>query len=185
MEQVVIYGGAFNPPTKAHQAIVQAGAEYASEMNGSFWLLFSGVRRDKGIGVDRDTRISYGEALLASVDAECELLVQTHELDRGFSQTIDTVRQLEEAYPDTQFTWIFGSDSIQTMPKWHGGNWLLRNLQMLVVQRAGYELELQDNMTALEADAITCSSTGVRERLAEGQRIDDLVPKQVLQLFES
>lgn len=94
--ETVIYRGAFNPPTRAHQAIVQACVDYAEPRNADVWLLPSASRADKQIEVGRERRIELCEALLSdvmrrTVDVHVELM----ELDRGLqTETYDTVREL-------------------------------------------------------------------------------------------
>jgi|GEM_PF-3241881 len=40
-KNTIIYGGAFNPPTRAHQAILQACIDYAEQLSvdAEVWLM--------------------------------------------------------------------------------------------------------------------------------------------------
>jgi len=182
-DKVIIYGGAFNPPTVAHEAIARVAAGYAYDNDADFWVLLSGERTDKSICAPIEKRVQYGAALLASINTTVDTRVCTYELERPLTQTAHTVEHLVKEHPETEFTWLFGSDSIQTMPKWSGGEWLIKNLQMLVVQRVGYEVELAENMTELEAETPIVSSTQVRQRLQRGESVTGLVPEKVISLL--
>ncbi len=185
MKEVIVYGGAFNPPTVAHQAIAQAAADYAVERDMELWLLPSGERYDKKIGVSVEKRLSYAHALLASLSTTATTQVCDVELkNTEMSQTFLTYERLAEDNPQATFTWIFGSDSVNTMHEWERGDWLRENLPLLVVERPGYELQDHgNNIQILEVDQLTTSSTEVRTRHEQGLSVAELVPPSVLPLL--
>lgn len=187
-QETVIYGGAFNPPTLAHEAILQACVEYAEPRGADVWLLPSASRVDKAIETNRDRRLLYCEALTQDVlRRTVQIATETSELDRGFqTETFDTVRELEERYQDRRFTWVFGADSVHTMEEWGHGEWLKKHLSMLVINRAGVlPVVTAENMTALPVDPGNYSSTELRRRMAEGIAFDDMVGPQVRALLEA
>lgn len=184
--ETVIYGGAFNPPTRAHQAIVQACVEYAEPKNADVWLLPSASRTDKQIEVAFERRIELCEALLADVMTRTvEVHVEPMELNRGVqTETYDTVRELEQLYPDRHFTWVFGADSVATMHTWDHGKWLQEELSMLVINRPGVVMQqLGNHATHLAVDAGPFSSTALRQRIHDGDPFDDLVGESVYRLL--
>lgn len=65
-KNTIIYGGAFNPPTRAHQAILQACIDYAEQLSvdAEVWLMPSGDRVDKKIEASYADRL---ELLSSSV----------------------------------------------------------------------------------------------------------------------
>ncbi|RYF27839.1 MAG: nicotinate-nicotinamide nucleotide adenylyltransferase [Chloroflexi bacterium] len=181
--ETIIYGGAFNPPTIAHQAILQSCVDSAERTSADVWLLPSGDRTDKTIGIDRERRLQLCHALASDVVSRSVTIdVLPTELDTtGNTETIDTVRLLQNQYPDRNFTWVFGSDSVATMADWCEGEWMLDNLPMLVVERPGSPiLQLGRYATRLPIDAIEASSTEVRDRLQRGISVRELVPASVL-----
>lgn len=176
--ETVIYGGAFNPPTRAHQAILQACVDYAEPRQADVWLLPSASRIDKQIEVGREKRLAFCDALTQDVlQRTVSLAVETTELDRAqLTETYDTVRELETRYPERAFTWVFGADSVASMPTWEQGEWLRDTLSMLVVHRPGAELPpLGPRALQLAVDAGRFSSTELRRRIASGERYDDMV----------
>lgn len=182
MKEAIIYGGAFNPPTRAHQLILQSCVDIAKCSGAEVWLLPSGERRDKSIAAHREQRINLARALCASVVAQETILkVNTVELDSTApTETYQTHRTLTSTYPEYELTWIFGSDSICTMKQWRGGEWLFRNMGMLIVPRPGVELtELPVNSKILDIQTPDISSTEVRSRIKRGETLTDLVPDVV------
>lgn len=187
-KETIVYGGAFNPPTRAHQAIVQACVDYAEPRGADVWIMPSGSRLDKQIETSRERRLAFVRALASDVLVKTvRIAIETSELDRHVpTETIDTVREMNERYPARQFVWVFGSDSVATMPSWKNGEWLVDTLPMLVIERPGTPVqELGKNAVRLKVAAGEMSSTAVRERLATYAPISDLVPPTVEQMLRS
>jgi nicotinate-nucleotide adenylyltransferase len=188
LKETIIYGGAFNPPTRAHQAIVQGCIDYAEPRGADVWLLPSANRRDKIIETSRERRVALLEALLQDVmKRTVRVEINTAELDRdATTETYETLQILSEAYPDRMFRWVFGSDSLATMPSWRGGEWLLRNLPMLIAEREGFPCTLTgENAQYLGVKTDGVSSTEVRRRLGSGETYDDLVSPHVRTLLQN
>ncbi|MBI3889207.1 nicotinate-nicotinamide nucleotide adenylyltransferase [Candidatus Saccharibacteria bacterium] len=187
-KNTIIYGGAFNPPTRAHQAILQACVERAETLDADVWLLPSGDRTDKKIGVSRDRRIEMIQALAGDVVSRgIEIAIQETEIDRiEQTETYDTVQEFNNAFPDRRFTWVFGSDSIATMPQWHGGEWMMNNLDMLIINRVGTPIvALGRYAVILPVETINTSSTEVRKKIADHLPIENLVSPSVLQCLNA
>lgn len=184
--ETVIYGGAFNPPTRAHQAILQACVDYAEPNQADVWLLPSASRADKVIETDRARRLALCNALTRDVVSRTvHLAVETTELDRlQLTETYDTVCELDARYPERSFTWVFGADSVATMASWDHGAWLQENLSMLVINRPGTKFpELGPRALQLTIEAGDFSSTELRRRLEAGESYDALVGPEVYALL--
>ena len=121
----------------------------------------------------------------------------------GNSYTSDTLRQLHGAgWQPAQIFFILGADAFAEIASWHEFPAVLDRAHFVVVARPGVTLnralertpQLQSRVrtrhaatddeasTAIylvEAPTRDVSSTAVRERLAAGQPIDDLVPAAV------
>lgn len=185
-QETVLYGGAFNPPTLAHEAILQACVDYAEPRGADVWVVPSASRSDKSIEVGRERRLEYCQALTRDVlRRTVGIDVMTMELDRGYqTETYDTACELELLHPDRSFTWVFGADSVATMDTWHNGQVLKDSLSMLVVNRPGApEVPLGARATRLDVDAGVLSSTELRRRMAAGERYDDIVGSHVHELL--
>lgn len=185
-QETVIYGGAFNPPTRAHQAILQVCIEYAEPRHADVWLLPSASRSDKTIEVEREDRLAFCTALTRDVVRRTMRLdVESLELDRtSLTETYDTVRELDTKYPERSFTWVFGADSVASMPSWDHGQWLQDNFSMLVINRPDTPLpRLGGRALELAVDAGDFSSTELRKRIAIGETYDELVGPEVHRLL--
>lgn len=185
-QNTVIYGGAFNPPTVAHEQILRAVADHASRTDADVWLLPSGTRRDKSIDVPDVRRLQLLQALVRDVASRTvRIAINTDELRQVQPiETIDTVRRFEQNYPHRNFTWVFGSDSYDTMDDWHEGVWMQQNLSMLVIERPGYPVaHAGNNVSRLSMPELEVSSTEVRRRMACGKDYSQLVGAAVLEVL--
>lgn len=183
-KNTIIFGGAFNPPTVAHETILEACIDSAKKLDADIWIIPSGNRYDKQIQIDRQIRIEYIIAMIKDVKAQ-NINILTIELDRReIVETIDTAKELIKLYPERSFIWVFGSDSVKTMNRWRGGDWLLENLQMLIVERENFKINtLYENQSILDVEMINISSTEIRRRLAVGEQYDGLVGRSVKKLL--
>lgn len=184
--ETVIYGGAFNPPTLAHQAILQAAVDYARPQQAEVWVMPSGNRLDKVIPTSREQRLAYVAGMITDTDTTgVPTSIYTAELDRSVAvETYDTVVELEETYPDREFRWVFGADSTETMGEWQHGDLLLRNLAMLVVERAGSTINpLAERALVLTIPHLDLSSTELRRRMERGEPFDDMVGRTVFSIL--
>jgi nicotinate-nucleotide adenylyltransferase len=176
--ETIIYGGAFNPPTLAHIAILQACVDYARPRGAEVWVMPSGDRSDKTIPTPRVRRLAYIGAMLDDVQSDgVPMSIITDELDRPTEvETYDTVVELADTYPDRRMTWVFGADSTETMGEWKNGDWLLEHLDKIIIERVGSTVnDLAKRATILNVVPPNVSSTEVRRRLTTGEAIDDVV----------
>lgn len=186
--ETIVYGGAFNPPTLAHLAILQACIDYARPRGADVWIMPSGVRTDKPDAIDHQKRLTYVHAMVDDVNTDgVTTYIYTKELERTIPvETFDTVLELDDEYPEREFTWVFGADSTETMADWREGEWLLENLSMLVLERDGHTINpLAKRATALTIPHFTISSTDVRNGLAEGKDVSQLVSPRIHSLIAS
>lgn len=185
--EIVVYGGAFNPPTIAHQAILQECVKYAEAHNAEIWLLPSGDRRDKHINATRETRLQYIDAMINDADnpTNVPMKVLTSELDRPVNvETYDTLTELNTLYPEYKFVWVFGADSTQTMLDWKEGQWLMDNVSMLLIERPGSVVNpAVKDWQPLTVPSLDVSSTQLRQLLADGADFRHMVSTSVHKLL--
>lgn len=186
MKETIIYGGAFYPPTRAHQAILQACVDYADTRDADIWLLPSASRIDKDIQASVERRLELCDALRRDVmNRTVHVDICRTELDRSLpTETFDTVREFTDQYPERSFTWVFGSDAVATMLSWNHGEWLYDHLPMLVVSRPDVPpVILGKKAVWLRVETGDVSSTEVRRRITAGEDYSELVSGRVAALL--
>lgn len=103
------------------------------------------------------------------------------------SYTIDTLTYLEEKYPQHEFSVIMGSDSYQNLHRWKNYETLIRNHQLYIYQRPGFEAQPPANephLAVVKAPFLEISATHIRNLIREGRSIRYLVPDAVCEEIE-
>lgn len=177
--EIALYGGTFDPPTNAHHAILQALLEEPSI--DAVWAMPSGFRNDKLPVTGDFLRMQMLTHMCRQAfPGEDRLQVTNFELllPRP-TNTYRTLTALQETFPHDTFWFVFGADSVQTMPHWEHGNYLYQNLGMIVVPRPGYIMPAPApnirNLKAWKDTGPDISSTRVRAAVAAGISISGFV----------
>jgi nicotinate-nucleotide adenylyltransferase len=109
------------------------------------------------------------------------------DIDRpGPTYTIDTLRDLRtERGDDADYFFITGADALSRMLSWQDVDELFTLAHFVGGTRPGHRLTghglPQDKVSLVEIPALAISSTGCRQRVAEGQPIWYLVPDGIVQ----
>jgi len=104
------------------------------------------------------------------------------------SYTIDTLTHLKEKYPQHEFSLIMGSDNLVSLPKWKNYKLLLRDYQIYVYPRPGYEnteLATHPSVTITMTPLMELSATFIRQSIAQKKNVQYFVPDIVLEFIES
>ena len=100
------------------------------------------------------------------------------------SYTINTLRALKAQYPEDQFVFICGMDSLQGLPRWREYQAIIDGYELLVFPRKGYyggELIHHPHVKVLETPIIEVSSTFIRKCLKEGRDVRHFMPEKAYQ----
>jgi nicotinate-nucleotide adenylyltransferase len=124
-----------------------------------------------------------------AVDSQPGLLPSAIEVDRGgISYTIDTVRELERLFPEQPFAILLGSDAALKVRSWREADALLDAARFVIFNRPEttlapqtlHELGFAPARTQIvHLDTPAIAAHQIRDRLARGAPIDDLVPGAV------
>mgnify|MGYP006301719589 FL=1 len=181
-----VYGGSFDPVHRGHLTIARRAL--AQVPCDEVWFVPAARSPFKPAGAQaaaRD-RVDLLEAALAD---EERMRVCTVELDHPGRRSVDTVRSLREDRPEAHWRWIMGEDAFDDLPHWAEPEIFVALAPPVVQPRPGIVGERPATfagapVTWLEGEEIDVSSTAIRERLARGERPDDLHPR-VLDLIEA
>ena len=109
------------------------------------------------------------------------------DIDRpGPTYTIDTLRDLRRLRgPDAKFFFITGADALEQLMTWQDVDELFTLAHFVGCTRPGHRLTdrglPEDKVSLVEIPALAISSTGCRQRIAEGEPIWYLVPDGIVQ----
>jgi len=181
-----IMGGTFDPVHNGHLA----AARQLRDLVGlsEVWLMPNATPTYRSAAPVASATDRLRMVRLA-VDAEPGLTPSALEVDRdGISYTIDTVRELARKFPGRPFAILLGSDAALQIRTWHEAGALLDEARFVIFNRPETTLAPQTlhelgfdpartQIVHLETPAIAAHQ--VRDRLARGAPIDDLVPAAV------
>jgi nicotinate-nucleotide adenylyltransferase len=108
------------------------------------------------------------------------------DIDRGGpTYTVDTITDIADQRPGAELYFITGADALAQILSWRNAAGALKLAHFVGVTRPGYDLSAEhvpsDAVTLLDVPAMAISSSGCRERVAEGRPVWYLVPDGVVQ----
>lgn len=177
MKTIAVLAGAFNPITRAHAALIDAGRKAAEEVV----CVIPRVYPHKSFeGASLADRI----AMVRQVGAHVEIT------EGGLF--LEIARELRRSRPRARIEFLCGRDAAERIIGWDYGTpgmaeRMLDEFGLLVAARQGEFIapgHLRDRVRALRLDGgfDDVSSTEVRRRIAAGEDWEPLVPEPVIEL---
>ena len=184
-----IFGGTFDPVHLGHLILAETAREVCSLDEVRFLPAFSPPHK-------QSSEISSGKQRAAMLDFATagfrEFVVDQRELKRkGTSFTVDTLAEMKEEFPDAEFYFLMGADSLVDLPTWKDPERIAELAQIIAVNRnnsspedlnsAVQQLpaEVQKAITILEMPEIAISASDLRLRISEKRSIRFLTPRPV------
>jgi nicotinate-nucleotide adenylyltransferase len=116
-----------------------------------------------------------------SIKGNPSFRIEKNELERsGPSFTVDTMKILNEQYPNHQFYFIIGADMIEYLPKWHKIDELIKLVRFVGVERPEYSIKTDYPIIYVDVPAFDVSSSMIRERVKQGMTVRYLLPDPVI-----
>jgi nicotinate-nucleotide adenylyltransferase len=102
------------------------------------------------------------------------------------SYTVDTLAYLKEKYPDKKFSLIIGSDNLKNFGKWKNAEMILKNHDILVYPRPGFDEKtiLSERTKIVNAPLIEVSSTFIRQSRKSGKDVRFFMPTEAYRYLE-
>ncbi len=206
-KQIGILGGSFNP---IHLAHVMVAEKVIDACNLDELVFMPALNPPHKIGVtllDGSKRL---EMVRLVTDKNPRFRVSDLELKRGgVSYTIDTIKEFKRA-EDCELSLIIGSDQFLEIATWRSVGEILTLSNLIVVGRPGFEFKEIAGILPVELTALFCyddisrswkntlgysitqidivpseiSASLIRERIASGEDISEMVPPEVLEFIK-
>lgn len=179
--RIGMYGGAFDPPHLAHVALARAAVRECGLTRLHIVPTGAAGHKARPLSAARHrlamSRLAFG--------ALPRCVVDKRELRRcGVSYTIDTLRELQALDPRAQLFLLVGADQAALLHTWREAQAICEMAHIVIAARAGVQEALPELLQTacvhhLALPAAAHSSTQVRQRAAQGQPLDALVPPAV------
>lgn len=160
---IIIYGGAFNPPTKAHYEIAKMLIDRFSP--DTFYFLPVGEKYNKKGMESYSNRFNMTKIV---ADKLKNAVVSTKENEEKFRGTYYMLKDFSLIDNDLYF--VMGADNFDYLDKWIMADKLIEEFKFIILSREGYDVEKlikekyyehKDNFIVINID-IPISSTEFR-----------------------
>jgi len=170
--KIGIYGGSFNPVHFGHVGLAKWIIEHTDL--DELWLLVSPNNPLKPAGI-----LAPEEERLAAVREAIKDIKGLKASDFEFglprpSYTANTLRALQNAYPEHEFTLVIGEDNLAIFTQWREYEYIASNYRVFVYPRKGsstienFRLKIEDFKELVflqDAPLFDISSTAIRSSL--------------------
>ena len=163
--------GSFNPVHIGHLIIANYMANYTTL--DKVWLVVSPQNPLKKYN---DLINTYDRLEMAKLATDESNKLEVSDVELRLPQpsyTIDTLTHLKEKYPQHEFALIMGSDNLVSLPKWKNYKLILRDYQVFVYPRPGYEntdLATHPSVTITMTPLMELSATFLSANLSQRKR---------------
>lgn len=178
MTAVGIMGGTFNPIHNGHIEIAKAA--YEQYCLDEVWFMPNHIPGYKNQKELLDGHLRFDMVALA-IKKYPFFKASDYELKRnGKTYTAETMRLLNRDYPETQFYFIIGADSLNYFDKWREPERILEHAKILAAPRDDiskasmynlidklHKLFGKNHFYPIDCAMIDCSSSEIRKRLSE------------------
>lgn len=179
MKKIGIYSGSFNPIHHGHVMLANYLVEF-SDLD-ELWFVVSPQNplKKKEDLLDDDERLKMVQLAVGDDPRFCVSDIEMHLPTPSY--TINTMAALSEQYPDCQFVFICGMDSLQNFRNWREYQKILDNYELLVFPREGYDggdLVDYPSVSILKTPILEISSTFIRQCIKEGRDVRHFMPEK-------
>lgn len=185
-EKIGILGGIFDPVHNGHMIIARAAREQFGL--DRVLIMTGGNPPHKPEKRVTPARIRHEMVVLAAEEEE-GLFPFDYEVNKESAcYTYETMTELNARYPDVEWYFIIGEDSLRDLPKWYKPEILVKKCVLLVYPRSGGPLDglirqraqaLGGDIRKIDAPLFSISSTEIRQRAAAGKSVKYFVPDKV------
>lgn len=187
MKKTGILGGTFDPIHCGHIVI----ARYAMEQYSldEVWFMTGGNPPHKQNNNVTEASVRH-EMVKIAIGNEIGFVPFDYEVyKKTYSYTVETLTELNEKYPDRQFYFIVGEDSLNDLTKWYKPEIIVKKCVLLVYPRGinsqadtlieKRREEFDADIRRIDAPLMGMSSSEIRERVSESKSVYGLVPDAV------
>ncbi len=181
---VGLYFGSFNPIHIGHLIIANHVAN--NTILDQVWFVIS---PQNPLKMEKSLLNEHHRKHLIDLSIEGEKKLRTSNIEFKLpkpSYTVDTMTYLNEKFPKHTFSIIMGSDSFTNIKRWKNYEALLKNHEIYVYERPGFQVNktLGVKFKVLKAPLLEISSTHIRELIHSKKSIRFLVPDVVKEEIE-
>jgi nicotinate (nicotinamide) nucleotide adenylyltransferase len=144
-KRIVVLGGSFNPPTKAHIELLDTAIKQTNAEFGIFVPSSDNYVKRKMSKQKSNNKAYSQQTRLKMLNEICKenkkFVVDTCEYDDdGRGHTYDTLCKIQEKYPDYKIMFVIGADKLKIVPKWHNSKEFFEKFHFVVTKRENIDI---------------------------------------------
>jgi nicotinate-nucleotide adenylyltransferase len=192
VERLGLFGGTFDPPHLGHLILAEAARDQL-QLDKVLWIVAgqSPLKLERTIS-PVETRVEMVQAAIADNPA---FSISRIDLDRpGPHYTVDTLTLLGQEFPNAEFYFVMGEDSLHDLPRWRDPAKLITQTWLAVLQRPGTDVDLSALETAVpgvskrvcwvQAPQLEIASSDIQRRISDGRSVKYMLPEAVAEIVE-
>lgn len=181
-------GGTFNPIHLAHLYIAYEAKEQLN-LDKVIFMPAGNPPHKKNTIIDAKFRY---EMVRKAIEGYEGFEINSYEIEKnGYSYTYETLQYLKKQEDNVEVFFIAGADSLMAIEKWSNTDLVLNNCTFVAFNRGEYnksileeqkyklEKKYDAKIVILNVTDIDISSSMIRERIANGKRVDFFLPEEV------
>jgi nicotinate-nucleotide adenylyltransferase len=184
--KIGLFGGSFDPVHNAHVALARLALSEL-KLDELRWVP-AGQPWQKARELAAP---QHREAMVRlAMQGEPHFVLDRCELQRkGPSFTLDTVREMQARQPGHEWFLILGQDQYAGLHTWRDWRELLGRVTLAIANRPGVTPQAHPDVERAPHEVVALpmmdiSSTAIRERIARGEGVADLVPAAVARYID-
>ena len=188
MKKYGIMGGTFNPIHLAHLYIAYEAKEQLN-LDKVIFMPAGNPPHKKNTIINAKFRY---EMVRKAIEGYEGFEINSYEIEKnGYSYTYETLQYLKKQEDNVEVFFIAGADSLMAIEKWSNTDLVLNNCTFVAFNRGEYnksileeqkyklEKKYDAKIVILNVTDIDISSSMIRERIANGKRVDFFLPEEV------
>ena len=189
MKRYGMMGGTFNPIHLAHLYIAYEAKEELNLDKIIFMVAGNPPKKKESKVIDSKYRYNMVQKAIEGYEG---FEISDYEIKKnGYSYTYETLQYLKKQEDNVEVFFIAGADSLMAIEKWSNTDLVLNNCTFVAFNRGEYnksileeqkyklEKKYDAKIVILNVTDIDISSSMIRERIANGKRVDFFLPEEV------
>ena len=190
MKRYGMMGGTFNPVHLAHLYIAYEAKEELNLDKIIFMVAGNPPHKKESKIIDSKYRYNMVQKAIEGYEG---FEISDYEIKKnGYSYTYETLQYLKKQDDNVEVFFIAGADSLMAIEKWRNTDLVLNNCTFVAFNRGEYnksileeqkyklEKKYDAKIVILNVTDIDISSSMIRERIANGKRVDFFLPEEVM-----
>lgn len=145
-KKVVLFGGSFNPAHIGHMRMARSLHQFSG--CDEVWMMFAqNDFKDPKAYASLEDRLAMADLLLNHIP-DTPVHFNTLQEEMQTHQTVNVLKELSKRYPDHEFVWSMGTDSLIRFHEWGDYDYIIDNYAMILVDRPTYTADALKSKTA-------------------------------------